>query len=69
VSRARPGITRNQIKSRHPEIRVPFTTGYFSGTPTPALGSGERLLKKPFSVQELLGKLRDLLDPDAFLRT
>jgi CheY-like chemotaxis protein len=51
-----------QIKSRHPEIRVLFTTGYFSGTPTPVLGSGEPLLKKPFSVQELLGKLRDLLD-------
>jgi len=52
-----------QIKSRYPEIRVLFTTGYFSGTP--ALGSGERLLKKPFSVQELLGKLRDLLDTPA----
>jgi CheY-like chemotaxis protein len=51
-----------QIKSRHPEIRVLFTTGYFSGTPTSVLGSGERLLKKPFSAQELLGKLRDLLD-------
>lgn len=59
-----------EIKNLHPEIPVLFTTGYFSGTHTPDLGSGEHLLKKPFSAQELLGKLRDLLDtPDAFLRT
>jgi PAS domain S-box-containing protein len=51
------------IRQRHPQIRVLFTTGYFSGTPAPALENGDHLLKKPFTPRELLGKLRDVLDP------
>jgi PAS domain S-box-containing protein len=51
------------IRERHPQIRVLFTTGYFSGTPAPALENGDHLLKKPFTARELLVKLRDVLDP------
>ncbi len=53
------------INRRHPEVRVLFTTGYFSGAPIPALSGGEHLLKKPFGARELLGKLRDVLNPAA----
>ncbi len=54
-----------EIKSLHPEIRVLFTTGYFGGAPAPFLANREHLLQKPFSVQQLLGKLREVLDTPA----
>jgi CheY-like chemotaxis protein len=53
------------VRERHPQIRILFTTGYFSGTPAPVLENGDHLIKKPFTPRELLGKLRDVLDPVA----
>ena len=50
-----------RVGALRPDAKVLFTTGYFAGTPRPALSGEAELLKKPFSRGALLHRVGDVL--------
>jgi CheY-like chemotaxis protein len=52
------------LRQRHPSLKVLFTTGYTRNAivHNDILEPGTSLLTKPFSVEELATKVRQLLD-------
>jgi PAS domain S-box-containing protein len=64
-----PGMSGREIaqlaRSRHPDIKVLFITGYANETVNPQrlLEPGMQLVKKPFALEALARKIREMLQP------
>jgi CheY-like chemotaxis protein len=64
-----PGMSGRELsdrmRQRHPNLKVLFTTGYARNSivHNGMLDPGTNLLTKPFSLEELATKVRQMLDP------
>jgi len=55
-----------EVRQRYPELKVIFISGYTEDTFRDKLGAGEEVefLSKPFTLQQLAGKVKEVLDGD-----
>ena len=60
-----PTLVR-EVRQRYPELKVIFISGYTEDTFRDKLGAGEEVefLSKPFTLQQLAGKVKEVLDGD-----
>jgi two-component system, cell cycle sensor histidine kinase and response regulator CckA len=63
-----PTLVR-EVRQRYPELKVIFISGYTEDTFRDKLGAGEEVefLSKPFTLQQLAGKVKEVLDGDGGL--
>ena len=59
-------ILVREVRQRYPELKVIFISGYTEDTFRDKLGAGEEVefLSKPFTLQQLAGKVKEVLDGD-----
>ena len=60
-----PTLVR-EVRERYPQLKVIFISGYTEDTFRQKLGEGERVefLSKPFTLQQLAGKVKEVMDGD-----
>jgi CheY-like chemotaxis protein len=60
------GETYDRLKAHDPEIRVLLSSGYsIDGQAADILGRGcDGFVQKPFNIEDLSKKIRDILDKD-----
>jgi len=54
-----------ELKQRFPTLKVLFITGFAGGTSLVTVDATTRILTKPFSLDELSGRVHSLLRTDA----
>ena len=61
-----PTLVR-EVRQRYPELKVIFISGYTEDTFRDKLGAGEEVefLSKPFTLQQLAGKVKEVLDGES----
>ena len=63
-----PTLVR-EVRQRYPELKVIFISGYTEDTFRDKLGAGEEVefLSKPFTLQQLAGKVKEVMDGEGGL--